>query len=323
MRRYMKHLSIALALMGLSTVDAQQAPQGNMPNPANVPSMPGGGRDVHGILQNAPVALQPNQQGIGQRQAPMLGLPAPNPFDPHNARLPNQQGVNNNGGQGQGMGQGAGGGQLSLSAEEQMLWGGGSGGGSGNMFGATTVAQATGMAVADMGRAAGSFIRDTAAAEVLDQKARSMAIDNYDDAVRTYFDIRQLNRRERNAERGPMPTQSDAYRYSQSRLPERLPLASLDRQTGVIHWPAALLAPEFDEHRARLEQVFQGRSYYNSGVASQSYLEIRDEANRMLATLESRVAEMDPTAYIQAKKFVVGLGYEGRFLAGERVAMGG
>jgi hypothetical protein len=308
--------------MGLSTVNAQQPQPGNMPNVPNVPNIPpGGGRDINGILQNAPVTLQPNQQGIGQRQAPLLGLPAPNPFDPHHARLPDQQGANNNGGQA--MAQGVAGGQLNLSPEEQLLWGGSGGSYSSNMYGAVTVDQAHGMAVADVVRSAGSYNRDTAAAEVLDQKARSMAIDNYDDAVRTYFDIRQLNRRERNAERGPMPTQADAYRYSQSRVPERVSVAALDRQTGVIHWPAALMAPEFDEHRARLEQVFQGRSYYNSGIASQSYLEIRDEANRMLATLESRVAEMDPTAYIQAKKFVIGLGYEGRFLAGERVAMGG
>lgn len=317
MRRSITKLSLALTLLGVTQLNAQQPqPQQAAPNMQNVPI--GGGRDINGIQQNAPVTLQPNQQGMAARQAPLQGLPEPNPFDPnHTRRFPEQQAMGNGMQGGNGMNQ-----QSSMTAQDQLLWGGGGAAYSSNMYGATTFEQARGMAAADMMRSAGSYNRDTAAAEVLDQQAKGMAVDNYADGVKTYFDIRQLNRRERNAERGPVPTQEDALRYSQSRLPARLPLTALDRNSGVINWPAALMAPEFDNHRARLEQIFQGRSYYNSGVASQSYLEIREETDRMLVTLQDRVAEMDPTAYIQAKKFVVGLGYEGRFLAGERVAMG-
>jgi hypothetical protein len=188
--------------------------------------------------------------------------------------------------------------------------------------GVVTAEQGRLVGIADGLRGLGEFNRNTAAANVLQQQANGLAIDNRYDAVQTYFQVRQLNRQQRALERGPTPTQEDLLRYSQSRVPERLTVAALDRDTGAIHWPAVLTGPEFADHRARLEQIFQGRSYYNSGVASESYLEIQDETARMLATLQDLVRAMDPAAYVQAKKFIVGLGFEGRFLAGhDRVAM--
>jgi hypothetical protein len=265
--------------------------------------------------------LQRNQQGFNARAANRQGFGQnvnENNRDPREQAFRQAQGQQN---QGQGNNEqfpGADQGQQ----DAQLLFGGGGGGYYGGS-GAVTIEQGRGLAAAEVIRSAGEFNRNTAAAEVLHEQAREQAIDNRYSAVKTYFDVRQLNRQERNDARGRMPTQEDLLRYSQDRLPERLPLASLDRDTGAIRWPAVLKAPEFDEHRARLEQVFQGRSYYNSGLASQSYLEIKEEAGRMLLTLQDRVREIEPVAYVHAKNFITSLGYEGRFLAGnERVALG-
>jgi hypothetical protein len=195
-----------------------------------------------------------------------------------------------------------------------LLGGGYSSGGGG---GVVTAEQARMVGTAEMIRSAGEFNRETATAEVLRERARGDAIDNRQDAIKGYFEIRSLNRQSRNEERGPQPTQEDMYRYSRSRVPERLSVAAFDRQLGTINWPAALMRPEFDLHRARVEQIFQARTFYNSGLASPSYLEAQQETDRMLATLQSLVREIDPTAYLESRKFVQGLGYEARFAVGD------
>jgi hypothetical protein len=200
-----------------------------------------------------------------------------------------------------------------------MMGGGGYAAGGGG--GVVTAEQGLAMGLAEGMRGVGQMNKDTAHANLLQEQAREQALQNQYNYVDNYFAAREMNRQQRAFERGPTPTQEDILRYSQARAPERLSLAALDRQTGAIHWPAALRRPEFDEHRARLEQVFQARSAYNSGLGSESYLEIQDETARTLATLQNMIREMDPMAYVQAKKFVAGLGYEGRFVAGtDRVA---
>jgi hypothetical protein len=275
--------------------------------------------------RNPAVQLQRNQQGFRQR-APQRQPFAP--FTNRNNRDPREdafldeqqrrlalqnQGLDENG--------------QPLGNQQQgdpSLIGLDSGGYSSGGAGAVTAEQGRGQALSEVIRGMGAYNRDTAAAAVLQEHARDHAIDNWYDQVDTYFDARRLNRQERNAERGPVPTPDAVYRYSKMGLPQRLSLAALDRLTGAIHWPAALMAPAFAEHRARLEQSFQARSFYDSGIASPSYLEIKDESERMLATLQDRVRDMDPAAYMQARRFIIGLGYEGRFPAtNEGIALSG
>ena len=188
-------------------------------------------------------------------------------------------------------------------------------GGGGGMGPVATVQSARMHAAAEVVRSAGEYNRNTGAAQVYHQKAREQAIDNNYSSVINYFKIRSANRELRNAERGPVPTQEDVYRYSQSRVPERLSDAQLNRQIGDIQWPALLMRPEFASHRARLAELFYNRTYYNSGMASPSYTEIKAETERMMSTLEDLVYESDPTSYLGAKKFITGLAYEARFVA--------
>jgi hypothetical protein len=179
----------------------------------------------------------------------------------------------------------------------------------------TTVYGANVSAEADLIRSQGEFNRNTAQAEVHHEQARELNIDNRYRAVTTYFDVREKNREMRNRERGLPPTEEDLIRYNQSRIPARLSAAELDRQIGEIHWPALLMRPEFNEHRARLAELFYNRGYYNSGLASENYVNVKAEADRMLGTLQTLVYDVDPQAYLHAKKFIVGLSYEARFVA--------
>jgi hypothetical protein len=326
MQRFSFHIGLLICALGLPFANAQQGEQGppapagsgpqgpfpqgapiNARRPLNAPPV----FDHTGAMQNPRVQIQPNQRGLVNRDAQRQGLPANgniNNRDPRERiaaerRIAEQINAQNDTNQ-----------QGPNEIDPNVFAGGG-----GSYYGSSgPVTAAEGLIRADgeFVRSVGEYNQATATAGVLTEKAEEQSIQNRYDAVDNYFDVRRLNRQQRNAERGPTPTQEDVLRYSQDRLPQRLPLASLDRNSGAITWPAVLRRPEFDEHRARLEQVFQGRSYYNSGAASQSYLEIKEEADRMLLTLQDRVYEMDPFAYVQAKKFITGLSFEGRFVAG-------
>jgi hypothetical protein len=313
-----------LSLISVGSLNAQQAvpnpPAGgnlrvpNVPNVPNVQNVPRVPNQVPS--RNLPAAVQQFQNNLRSRA--MLrqnGVPniGSNNRDPRQQGLPGEN-VQNQGNQMTDQNGSPSAGGFLDSGGSYMAGGGG---------GVISIEQGRLMGIADGLRGLGEFNKNTATANVLTEQAREKAIDNRYDQVQTYFQVRQLNHEYRNAARGPAPTQEDLLRYSQSAVPERLSVTALDRQSGAIHWPAALMRPEFNEHRARLEQMFQGRSYYNSGVASESYLEIQDETARMLATLQVFVRETEPTAYIQARKFIAGLAYEARFPAGhERVAVG-
>lgn len=169
---------------------------------------------------------------------------------------------------------------------------------------------------ADMIRGIGEANRNSATANVLNEKAEEQNIQNWYDSVQAYFKAREANREFRRREELPISSQEDRVRYSQSRLPRRLNDSELNRDIGDIRWPAVLMAPEFAEHRERLEELFYNRSYYNSGLASSNYVEVKAETERMLATLQNFVDVTEPQAYLYARNFIQGLGYEARFVAG-------
>jgi hypothetical protein len=189
-----------------------------------------------------------------------------------------------------------------------------SGGYSGNGYGTLPTGQLFG--TAELMRGIGEANRSTATAHVLNEKAKEQGIQNWYERVSTYFKAREANREFRRREQLPISSQEDRIRYSQARLPKRLSDSELNRDIGDIRWPAVLMAPEFAEHRERLEELFYNRSYYNSGLASGNYSEVKAETERMLATLQNFVEVTEPQAYLNARNFIQGLSYEARFVAG-------
>jgi hypothetical protein len=189
-----------------------------------------------------------------------------------------------------------------------------SGGYSGMGYGTLPAGQLHG--TADMIRGIGEANRNTATATLLNEKAEEQSIQNWFDSVTAYFKAREANREFRRREQLPISSQEDRVRYSQARLPRRLTDGQLNRDIGDIRWPAVLMAPEFAEHRERLEELFYNRSYYNSGLASTNFVEVKAETERMLATLQNFVEVTEPQSYLHAKNFIQGLSYEARFVAG-------
>jgi hypothetical protein len=195
-----------------------------------------------------------------------------------------------------------------------LAGGGVSGGYFGMGYGSVPAGELHGSA--DLIRGIGEANRNSATANVLQEKAEEQNIRNWYDSVQAYFKGREANREFRRREELPISSQEDRVRYSQSRLPRRLNDSELNRDIGDIRWPAVLMAPEFAEHRERLEDLFYNRTYYNSGLASSNYLEIKAETERMMAMLQNFAEVTEPQAYLHARNFIQGLGYEARFVAG-------
>jgi len=142
-------------------------------------------------------------------------------------------------------------------------------------------------------------------------QANTITIDNARKWVQTYFDVRQLNREERAAERGPAPTLSFLMRSAQEGAPRRLSAYELDATTGQINWPVVLQAEIFARHRAQLEQLFATRATGpRQAAAFDTFIGIWQGADRLLDALQSYIAYLPPQEYVAAKRFLQSLAWE-------------
>jgi hypothetical protein len=185
------------------------------------------------------------------------------------------------------------------------------GGGYGGYYSPGTVAGSRAQGMASVVQAAGSYNLATSAAAVNMTQAQKQQIQNYDSYVNTYFDMRQVNKQARAAERGPRLSEADLVRISASSVPKPLPGSQLDPVTGKIAWPGLLQDDKFAEHRAVLDQAFEVRARYGALPPEESK-RVRAATDAMLAQLKHMVRDVDGTDYAQSKRFVQSLAYQAR-----------
>lgn len=149
----------------------------------------------------------------------------------------------------------------------------------------------------------------TAQARVVHAEAASREIDNREQATDSYFAMREKNRQERAADRGPRPTIEQLERIAAAGRPDRLSPSEVDTVTGAITWPRLLQEEEFGQFRAALENVFAQRAMtgpshaYTAGAAKQA-------TDGMMAHLKTRVREVNQQDYIAARRFIESLAHE-------------
>jgi len=114
---------------------------------------------------------------------------------------------------------------------------------------ASTALEGALMGTAALTEAQGRFNRDTAAAAIDIQQARTLSMANDKQYVDTYFQIRDANRKWRAEERGPRATQEDLIRHSKMAAPSRLSRYELDPVFGAITWPTVLQSDRFAAER--------------------------------------------------------------------------
>jgi hypothetical protein len=166
----------------------------------------------------------------------------------------------------------------------------------------STVAEGYLRGAADFTRAAGYFNYWTSEALKNIQAARSMYLDNRVKATQVYFQMREMNRQYRAAERGPRPTPEDHARYAKMGAPQPLPAELIDPFTGKIYWPGVLNDEYFADYRARLNVLL-------TTPQPGSPQEIQAAGRVLLEILADRVHLYNPSDYIAARRFVESLAY--------------
>lgn len=147
------------------------------------------------------------------------------------------------------------------------------------------------------------------------EEARKRYISNREYGIHTYFELRQYNRDARAKERLPVPSPQQIERLARMGVPDRATTREVQPTTGDIAWPAALQMRVFADEREQMEALFAARGDVDDGVATGTHALVKDCAEEMHAQLKVFVDDLDPTTYLDARKFLDTLVYESRFAA--------
>ena len=98
-----------------------------------------------------------------------------------------------------------------------------------------------------------------------------------------------------------------------SGAPARLAPSQFNSSTGGITWPEALQEDDFASGRKRIEELLALRAHAGGGTKVSH--ELRLKADDMLTILKQHMAELAPSEYISARKFLDSLSYETQFAA--------
>jgi hypothetical protein len=170
-------------------------------------------------------------------------------------------------------------------------------------------------------RGAGEAIRNTSEAAINIETAKSQNLRNNYEASKTFWEKRLLWSENTAYHRGRPLSSEQLRQIARDAAPARLSVIQLSPATGEINWPAGLLRPEFDDLRAKLEEVFANRTVSNSGIGSSTEVVVTRLTNSMQQDLKAKLREMTTNEYIVAKSFLRSLAYEARFMPGaEHVA---
>lgn len=180
---------------------------------------------------------------------------------------------------------------------------------------ASTYEEGVQRGMADVIRSKGAYNLMTSEAMKNVEQARRQYIDNRVYGTEKYFEMRNINRQARAAERGPRPTMEDLIRISNIRKPNRLSPSELDPLTGKIAWPIILRQNQYEEDREKLENLYSVRAF-NGGLSGDQLMQVNSLIASIEAELKRNVNKLPPQSYGQAKTFLKGLAYESRLQAG-------
>ncbi len=151
----------------------------------------------------------------------------------------------------------------------------------------------------------------TAQAQVAAAHARTLQIQNREQAASTYFSMREANREARAKERRPRTTPKQVARLAAAGRPNSLSPSEFDPRTNHIAWPTVLQSSEFDVQRTQVEKILAYRASSGQLAADES-AQVEEIAQLMLATLRSQIRELPPSEYISGRRFLERLAHSAR-----------
>jgi hypothetical protein len=180
---------------------------------------------------------------------------------------------------------------------------------------ASTAAEGAARGMADVVRSAGAANLMNSEAAINLQEAQKKNIENHLQYTQTYFQMKSLNQQYRDAQRKPAPTQQQAIRLSQSRMPDRLSANKIDPLTGALAWPLGLRMDSLKDGRERLDAIYAERA--DKGfLTTDQYIEVKELTAAMTDELRKYSQQLGGNASIEARKFLESLEYEAGFQAG-------
>ena len=146
--------------------------------------------------------------------------------------------------------------------------------GPGSYHHASTAGEGAARGMADVIRSAGAANLMNSEAAINMQEAQKRNIENHLQYTQTYFQMKTINQQYRDAQRKPPPTQQQAIRLSQGRMPDRLPANKIDPLTGELVWPLGLRMDSLKDDRDRLDAIYAERA--DKGFLSpDQYIEVK------------------------------------------------
>jgi hypothetical protein len=194
---------------------------------------------------------------------------------------------------------------------------GGGGGGGGyieDQDHSSTAFEGATRGMGDLIRSGSQANLNNSAAAINYSVARKNEIDNQKYYTQTYFQMRQINREARAAERGPRPSEEQLVRLAQQGAPKRLSPSELNTVTGEITWPLLLQYDQLKPQRTELDQIFAQRAAHGA-ISPQDYIKANNTVNALSDELKGVVQKVPPTEYMAAREFLKSLAFETQQLA--------
>jgi hypothetical protein len=163
--------------------------------------------------------------------------------------------------------------------------------------------------------ARGQYNLSTAQAIQTLSATQTQSIENHNLAVNSYYQNKEVHDQYEAEQRSLHPplTAEQQEDINKRMQPGRLSTAQFDRSTNLIHWPALLRDAQFSDVRYQIDQLFHNRTPDNSGVDSDTYVQIKQNCEAMDAVLKKRIQELPANTYMAAYHFIQSVEYEARF----------
>ena len=182
------------------------------------------------------------------------------------------------------------------------------GGGYGYGGGAQTARGAALQGMSQVISSAGQYNLDTSAAAVNMTEAQSNDQQNRVQGVRTFWEMRDIGRAEREAERGPRPTPEELARRAHAGAPRALDASQIDPVSGELYWPAALQDPSFKARRSAVDE-YSAKWVKYGGLDYADQSQVRANIDGMFDSLKAKISSIAPQDYVACRTFLQSLLY--------------
>lgn len=163
----------------------------------------------------------------------------------------------------------------------------------------------------------GMYFRSLSATQF--QEAIDERLDNRRERVETYFELQDLNEREREEDELDVSIE-ERREIQKNATPDRLNEEQLDPQTGEIKWVGPLSADALKPYRKPIEDSFAVRASPGEEYTARHYFRVQRMIDLMREALESVKDRMDSREFVYMDKYLDQISYEAKFnAAGERV----